>query len=107
MFKKLCEVIGNQLIKFEWFQREVEAYKIRQEKQATIERLQRNKDDWKSLMKSGGSLRSEEKEDGGMKAVVVDYIGWGMKGQEPFNPVFSKADSLAWGIERSKRHDRI
>jgi len=90
--KRICEVIGNQLIKFEWFRREVEYYKIRQEKQIVTERMQRNRDEWSDFIKAG----NRENKDGPMLAVGVDTR---MMGHEPFNPVFSREDCLAWGVK--------
>jgi len=92
--KRVCEAIGNQLVRFEWFRREVQAYEDRQAKQLYEQKMQRNKDHWADLMKSGGSMRSEDKEDDSMKVV------------ELFNPVFSRMDCVNWG-ERNKRYDRI
>jgi len=90
--------IWNQLLKIKWFNREVQAYKIEQEKKAIEERKKRNKADFTELMRCGNTVRGEDKDDGRMSAVVVDYVGRGRVG-EPFNPVFSRMDCVNWGIK--------
>ena len=101
--------IWNQLLKFKWFNREVQAYKIEQEKKLIKERIEerkkRNKADFTELMRCGNTVRGEDKDDGRMSAVVVDYVGRGRVG-EPFNPVFSRTDCINWAEKSKKVGDR-
>jgi len=95
MLKKFIKVIKT------WFNREIQAYKIEQEKKVIEERIKRNKADFTELMRCGNTVRGEDKDDSSMKAVVVDYVGRGIV-RESFNPVFSRTDCVNW-IEKSKK----
>ena len=101
MLKRLAKAIGYQASKIGWINREIQAYKINQEKKVIEERIKRNKADFTELMRCGNTIRGEDKDDGKMSAVVVDYAGRGRVG-EPFNPVFSRADCVNW-VEKSKK----
>jgi len=101
MLRRLAKYIGYQASKIGWINREIQAYKIEQEKKLIKERIERNKADFTELMRCGNAVRGEDKDDGRMSAVVVDYVGRGRVG-EPFNPVFSRADCVNWG-EKSKK----
>ena len=98
MLKKIVKYIKT------WINREIQAYKNEQEKKVIEERIKRNKADFTELMRCGNTVRGEDKEDGRMSAVVVDYVGQGRVG-EPFNPVFSRMDCLNWA-ERSNQHEK-
>ena len=103
MLKKFAKAIGYQASKIGWINREIQAYKIEQEKKSIEERIKRNKADFTELMRCGNTVRGEDKDDGRMKAVVVDYVGRGIVG-EPFKPVFSREDCLAWGEKVGDRY---
>ena len=92
MLKRIVKAIKT------WIKREVQAYKIDQEKKDIEERIKRNKADFTELMRCGNTVRGEDKDDGRMQAVVVDYVGRGRVG-EPFNPCFAIDDSINWGKE--------
>jgi len=96
MLKKFAKAIGYQASKIGWINREIQAYKIEQEKKSIEERIKRNKADFTELMRCGNTVRGEDKDDGRMKAVVVDYVGRGRVG-EPFNPVFTRENSICMG----------
>ena len=96
MLRKIVKAIKT------WINREIQAYKIEQEKKVMEERIKRNKADFTELMRCGNVIRGEDKDDGSMKAVVVDYVGRGGGGGR-FNPVFSRTDCLNWA-ERSNQH---
>ena len=106
MLKKIVKYIKT------WINREIQAYKIEQEKQRTElekKRIANQKAEhhhhWERIMK-GQAMRDvgEEKEGGRMKAVVVDYVGR-RRVREPFNPVFSRMDCVNWG-ERSNQYEK-
>jgi len=101
MLKRLIKAIGYQASKIGWINREIQAYKIEQEKKVIKERIKHNKADFTELMRCGNTVRGEDKEDGRMKVVAVDYVGRGRVG-EPFNPVFTRMNCINWA-EKSKK----
>jgi len=103
MLERISKAVVHQASKICWINREIQAYKIEQEKKAIEERIKRNKADFTELMRCGNAVRGEDKEDGRMEAVVVDYVGRGRVG-ELFNPVFTRADSLALGEKVGDRY---
>jgi len=102
MLERIAKAIGHQASKIGWINREIQAYKNEQEKKVIEERKKRNKADFTELMRCGNTVRSEDKEDSRMKAVVVDYVGRGRVG-EPFNPVFTRMDCLNWSISEGMK----
>ncbi|WP_407310995.1 hypothetical protein [Desulfosporosinus sp. SB140] len=63
MIKSFAKFIHKQLLKVAWIRREVEAYRWEQKKQ-------RSREQWAQFMKSGNSVRTEDKRS----EVIVDYM---------------------------------
>ena len=109
VLKRITKAICNQASKIGWINREIQAYKIEQEKkriELEQKRIAKQKEEhhhhWERIMR-GQAMRDvdTEKDDGRIQAVVVDYVGWGRVG-ESFNPVFSRTDCVNWA-EKSKK----
>lgn len=79
MLKKLAKSLWDKLNKIEWIRREVKRYKIEKRLQAIDQQKQRNHDDWTELMRSGGTVRVEDKDR--MMAEIGDSVvrPFGMK----------------------------
>ena len=105
MLERFEKAIGYQASKIGWINREIQAYKIEQGKKVIEERIKRNKADFTELMRCGNTVRGEDKDEGRMKAVVMDYVGRGRVG-EPFNPMFSRIDCVNWAEKSKKVGDR-
>lgn len=68
MLKKLLNVVRRKLLKVEWIKREVEAYRIEQQKK-------RHKERWAQLMSSGRKVRNlkpEKKDIDDTLEIVMD-----------------------------------
>lgn len=101
MLKKISKAVWKVLLKCNWFNREVRAYKAEMIKQRIESQKQRKRDDWAQLMQSGGTVRDYGKDDYRTMAtvddagIVVDYMDGRKVCGEHVVPVY--IDSLTWG----------
>lgn len=91
MLKKLTKYLRSKLLKIEWISREVKRYKIEQEIKQIEQQKQQHYDDWTELMRSGGTVRADE------RVIIVDYMDGRKVCWEHVVPAF--IDSVIWGKE--------
>ena len=75
MLKKILKAIRRRLLKIKWFKREVDRWKLEQQKRENRKRFAH-------LMHAGKTVHTED------KSILIDYTANRMMGQRGFAPQF-------------------
>lgn len=107
MFKRICKskpirFIREQLLKIDWLNQKVQAFRIKRERQRIERQLKRYHRRWELIMR-GHAVQNNETEKSDHRTLVdvtddginVDHMDGRFVGQRTVGPVF--IDSVNWG----------